>query len=36
LGTWEREDVEQLARMLGRFNALTDSWGWPGREKGRG
>ncbi|MBC6456942.1 MarR family winged helix-turn-helix transcriptional regulator [Actinomadura sp. HBU206391] len=36
LGTWELGDVEQLARMLGRFNALTDSWAEPGRERGRG
>jgi DNA-binding MarR family transcriptional regulator len=27
LGTWRREDVEQLARMLGRFNALTGTAG---------
>jgi DNA-binding MarR family transcriptional regulator len=25
LGTWDREDVELLARMLGRFNALAGS-----------
>jgi DNA-binding MarR family transcriptional regulator len=26
LGTWDQEEVRLLARMLGRFNALTDSW----------
>ena len=27
LSTWEREEVELLARMLGRLNGLTDVWG---------
>jgi DNA-binding MarR family transcriptional regulator len=26
LQTWQQEDVEQLAQMLGRFNTLTQRW----------
>jgi DNA-binding MarR family transcriptional regulator len=31
LSTWPQEDVAQLARMLGRFNALTKTSGETGR-----
>jgi DNA-binding MarR family transcriptional regulator len=31
LGMWPQEEVEQLARMLGRFNTLTERQGEPDR-----